>query len=99
MRVLGILSFNHCFSGKCLLTPTAIYSKQLLPILRAHTGIKAVAHITGGGIVGNLPRVLPDQLGAWLDASCWKINSVFGWIYKEGDLEIGGRNKRPFQGI
>ena len=51
--------------------------------------MKALAHITGGGIVGNLPRVLPDQLGAELDAKSWKVPAVFGWIYKEGDLEIG----------
>nr|XP_009860477.1 trifunctional purine biosynthetic protein adenosine-3-like [Ciona intestinalis] len=72
--------------GESLLTPTAIYSKLLLPVLRSTNQIRAVAHITGGGIVGNLKRVLPSNMAAILDARSWPLQSVFGWIASVGNL-------------
>ncbi|MEQ2293899.1 hypothetical protein AMECASPLE_038134, partial [Ameca splendens] len=68
-----------------LLTPTKIYSRLLLPILRSGA-IKAYAHITGGGLLENIPRVLPQQLAVELDASRWSIPAVFSWLHKEGCL-------------
>ncbi|XP_023185101.1 trifunctional purine biosynthetic protein adenosine-3 isoform X1 [Xiphophorus maculatus] len=71
--------------GEVLLTPTKIYSRLLLPVLRSGA-VKAYAHITGGGLLENLPRVLPQGLAAELDASQWRIPAVFSWLYEEGSL-------------
>ncbi|XP_078088927.1 trifunctional purine biosynthetic protein adenosine-3 [Mustelus asterias] len=71
--------------GEVLLEPTRIYAKALLPIL--HQGyVKAYAHITGGGLLENIPRVLPEKLGVTLDASCWKIPEIFSWLQRHGAL-------------
>ncbi|XP_053166686.1 trifunctional purine biosynthetic protein adenosine-3 isoform X4 [Hemicordylus capensis] len=71
--------------GQQLLMPTKIYSKLLLPILRSGS-IKAYAHITGGGLLENIPRVLPASFGVVLDALSWKIPDIFSWLQKEGNL-------------
>jgi phosphoribosylformylglycinamidine cyclo-ligase len=69
-----------------LLTPTRIYVKSLLPLVR--TGqIKALAHITGGGLTENIPRVLPAGAEAQLDASLWQLPPVFGWLRDLGGIE------------
>lgn len=71
--------------GDLLLTPTKIYSKTVLPLL--HSGhVKAYAHITGGGLLENIPRVLPKNLGVHLDAAIWKIPEVFSWLQNEGNI-------------
>ncbi|KAM3857100.1 trifunctional purine biosynthetic protein adenosine-3 [Diretmus argenteus] len=71
--------------GEVLLTPTKIYSRLLLPVLRSGA-VKAYAHITGGGLLENIPRVLPHELAVNLDASRWSIPPVFSWLQKEGGL-------------
>ncbi|XP_070711667.1 trifunctional purine biosynthetic protein adenosine-3 isoform X2 [Pempheris klunzingeri] len=71
--------------GEVLLTPTKIYSRLLLPILRSGA-VKAYAHITGGGLLENIPRVLPQELAVDLDASRWSAPPVFSWLLKEGGL-------------
>uniref|UniRef100_A0A8C8B985 ATP-grasp domain-containing protein n=1 Tax=Otus sunia TaxID=257818 RepID=A0A8C8B985_9STRI len=71
--------------GDLLLTPTKIYSKTLLPVLRSGH-VKAYAHITGGGLLENIPRVLPESFGVILDAVTWKIPEIFCWLHKEGNL-------------
>ncbi|XP_071423538.1 trifunctional purine biosynthetic protein adenosine-3 [Pithys albifrons albifrons] len=71
--------------GELLLTPTKLYSKTLLPVLRSGH-VKAFAHITGGGLLENIPRVLPDTCGVVLDALSWKIPEIFCWLHKEGNL-------------
>ncbi|KAG8536663.1 hypothetical protein GDO81_025919 [Engystomops pustulosus] len=71
--------------GEVLLTPTKIYSKTLLPVLKSGH-VKAYAHITGGGLLENIPRVLPPSLGVTLDALCWKMPGIFSWLQKEGGL-------------
>jgi len=65
--------------GNALLTPTKIYIKSLLPPVRAGK-IKGMAHITGGGLSENIPRVLPDGLGVRLDARQWEFLPVFKWL-------------------
>lgn len=72
--------------GEALLTPTKIYVKPILAALRAGLGIKALAHITGGGFQENIPRVLPDHLAASVDLSAIKPPAVFSWLAKQGGI-------------
>lgn len=71
--------------GETLLAPTRIYVKPLLELI-AKQPVHALAHITGGGITENLPRVLPDDLGANIDLSSWNRLAVFDWLQKEGNI-------------
>ncbi|WP_156851033.1 phosphoribosylformylglycinamidine cyclo-ligase [Bartonella refiksaydamii] len=80
--------FNPQISlGTALLTPTRIYVKSLLSIMRNYEGIKALAHITGGGFPENIPRVLPSSLCAEINLSAIQIPSIFSWIAKQGKIE------------
>ena len=72
--------------GAALLTPTRIYVKPVLAVMRATGAIKALAHITGGGLPENLPRVLPKGLGAGIDLGAITPPPVFGWIAREGEI-------------
>lgn len=72
--------------GEALLTPTRLYVKPLLAALKAVPGIRAMAHITGGGLPENLPRVLPTGLGATLDLSVIDVPPVFGWLAEAGGV-------------
>ncbi|EDO38346.1 predicted protein [Nematostella vectensis] len=73
--------------GMALLAPTRIYCKAVLPLMKGEgCKIKAFAHITGGGLVENIPRILPDGKGVELDANTWKIQPVFGWIWSQGQV-------------
>ncbi|WP_097029812.1 phosphoribosylformylglycinamidine cyclo-ligase [Cereibacter ovatus] len=65
--------------GRVLLTPTRLYVKQALAAVRAG-GVHALAHITGGGLTENLPRVLPEGAGARIDLSAWALPPVFRWL-------------------
>lgn len=68
--------------GAALLTPTRIYVRPVLAALPA--GLKALAHITGGGLPENLPRVLPEALAAEIDLPALKPQPVFGWLARQG---------------
>ena len=68
-----------------LLTPTRIYVPACLSAARAGL-VRALAHITGGGLPENLPRVLPDGLGARLDAGAWDLPGVFRWLASAGGV-------------
>ncbi len=70
-----------------LLTPTRIYVKPLLSALRDGIAIKALAHITGGGFIDNIPRVLPDSLAADIDLSQVIVPRVFGWLARVGGMD------------
>ncbi|MCJ2107598.1 phosphoribosylformylglycinamidine cyclo-ligase [Methylobacterium sp. E-041] len=72
--------------GEALLEPTRIYVKPLLAVLKATDGIKALAHITGGGFPDNLPRVLPDDVGITIDLDAVRPPPVFGWLAREGGV-------------
>jgi len=69
-----------------VLEPTRIYVKPLLQAIRGTGAIKGLAHITGGGLPGNVPRCLPDGLRARLDARRWKAPPVFGWLQRAGNV-------------
>lgn len=71
--------------GEALLTPTRLYVKPALAAIRAG-GVHALAHITGGGPTENLPRVLPEGLGAMIDLSSWDLPPVFSWMAKTGGI-------------
>ena len=71
--------------SEALLRPTRLYVKPLLNLCNV-VDVKAMAHITGGGLIENLPRVLPKGLGAVIDARSWKIPPVFQWLAKEGGV-------------
>ena len=74
------------FDAETLLAPTLLYLDDVRR-LRAEYNVRALAHITGGGIPGNLSRVLPTGLGARLDPSSWERPSVFGWLDARGVSE------------
>ena len=65
--------------GSALLAPTCIYVRQVLQLID-QGGVKAAAHITGGGFTDNIPRVLPDGVAARIDTSSWDELAVFKWL-------------------
>jgi phosphoribosylformylglycinamidine cyclo-ligase len=71
--------------GLALLAPTRIYVLNALAAVRGG-GVHALAHITGGGLTENLPRVLPEGLGAEIDLGTWELPGVFRWLMAEGGL-------------
>ncbi|AVO36578.1 phosphoribosylformylglycinamidine cyclo-ligase [Pukyongiella litopenaei] len=74
--------------GEALLAPTRLYVKPVLEAIRAG-GVHALAHITGGGLTENLPRVLPEGLGAQIDLDAWALPPVFGWMADTGAIAQG----------
>mgnify|MGYP006421832537 CR=1 FL=1 len=73
--------------GEALLTPTRIYVQGLRPHI-FDGRVRALAHITGGGLIENIPRVLPDGLGVHLDAAQWPLPPVFKWLAEKGDIAM-----------
>ena len=71
--------------GAALLTPTRLYVKSTLSAIK-HGGVHALAHITGGGLTENLPRVLPEGLGAQIDLNAWELPPVFKWLAATGGI-------------
>jgi phosphoribosylformylglycinamidine cyclo-ligase len=69
-----------------LLAPTRIYVRPMLAAIRATGAIKGLAHVTGGGLPGNVPRMLPDGLRASLDATQWRAPPVFAWLRDAGNV-------------
>lgn len=77
--------FADATLGEILLAPTRIYVRAVLQLLAAHA-VHALAHITGGGLVGNLPRVLPEGLCAMINSGTWPRPPIFDWLQKQGDI-------------
>src|SRR5690606_15691153 len=69
-----------------LLEPTRIYVKPLLALIEA-VPVHAAAHITGGGLPGNLPRVLPEGVRAVIDSRAWRRPAIFDWLQEGGNVE------------
>jgi phosphoribosylformylglycinamidine cyclo-ligase len=78
--------FANTTLGAALLTPTRLYVRSALAALGTG-GVHALAHITGGGLTENLPRVLPEGLGVEVDLSSWALPPVFRWLAEEGGLD------------
>ncbi|MEQ9259190.1 MAG: phosphoribosylformylglycinamidine cyclo-ligase [Roseovarius sp.] len=74
--------------GAALLAPTRLYVRQSLEAVRAG-GVHALAHITGGGLTENLPRVLPEGVGAEIDLGAWALPGVFRWLMATGGMSEG----------
>ncbi len=79
--------------GDALLAPTRIYVRSLLKALEikdesdGKTAIKGMAHITGGGLIENIPRIIPYGLSADIDVSSWKLPEIFKWLKNLGNIE------------
>ncbi|WP_029039853.1 phosphoribosylformylglycinamidine cyclo-ligase [Cucumibacter marinus] len=78
--------FEDATLGEALLAPTRIYVKSLLAALRAGMPIKGLAHITGGGLIENIPRVLPKPLAVEIDLSLIDVPPVFSWLAAAGGV-------------
>jgi len=81
---------NAKFDGErtladCIMAPTRIYVKPLLALMQSLT-VKGMAHITGGGITENVPRVLPQNVVADIDGSSWQMPKLFGWLREQGNV-------------
>ncbi len=72
--------------GETLLAPTRIYARQILRLIKEYP-IKAMAHITGGGLLENIPRVLPKGTIAAIDVNSWQRPEIFNWLQKAGNVK------------
>jgi phosphoribosylaminoimidazole (AIR) synthetase len=77
------------------LEPTKIYVKSVLPALRINL-VKGFAHITGGGLTENIPRILPEDLGVTLNATKWNVLPIFGWLAAVGEYIVIIQNSHIF---
>ncbi|MGH8362019.1 MAG: phosphoribosylformylglycinamidine cyclo-ligase [Gammaproteobacteria bacterium] len=81
--------FEQRIAGRALievlLAPTRIYVKTLLALMK-EIPLHALAHITGGGLLGNIPRVIPEGLSVALDAKSWPRPAIFDWLAREGNI-------------
>jgi phosphoribosylformylglycinamidine cyclo-ligase len=69
-----------------LMEPTRIYVKSILKLMES-ISVNALSHITGGGLLENIPRVLPESAAARIDATSWKRPAVFDWLQEQGNVE------------
>ncbi len=79
--------FNGASLGAVLLEPTRIYVKSLLSLLDK-VPVHALAHITGGGLTENLPRVLPAGINAHIDLASWEFPAIFKWLQEKGNVSL-----------
>ncbi|WP_417549489.1 phosphoribosylformylglycinamidine cyclo-ligase [Methylophaga sp.] len=79
------MSFDGSTLGEKLLAPTRIYVKSLLQ-LHEKVNIHALSHITGGGLLENIPRVLPKNVTAVIDSKSWQRPAVFDWLQQQGNV-------------
>ena len=78
--------FNGQSFADALMTPTRIYVKPVLALIEK-LNVKGMAHITGGGLTGNLPRCLPDNIAARVDTRAWTRAPLFDWLQQAGELD------------
>ncbi len=79
--------FDGSTLGKKLLAPTQLYVKPILNILQNNTQIHGIAHITGGGIMENISRVMPEGIAIEVNQHSWQRPAVFEWLQQQGNIE------------
>ncbi len=79
-------SIGETTLGEALLAPTRIYVRSILALLKA-VPIHGIAHITGGGLPGNIPRILPGNCDCRIDATAWPRPEIFQWLQSEGSID------------
>ncbi len=79
--------FENDTYADALLSPTRIYIKPVLKLLQ-NVPVKAISHITGGGLLENIPRVLPDNLNAAIDSASWQQPAIFSWLMETGNIKV-----------
>lgn len=79
-------AFGDSTLGETLLAPTRLYVKPLLNLFR-EIPVSGLAHITGGGLTENLPRVMPENTVANIDSQAWQWPEIFNWLQQEGNVE------------
>jgi phosphoribosylformylglycinamidine cyclo-ligase len=79
--------FSNGTLGDALLAPTTLYVKGAVAAISESEMVHAFAHITGGGLTENLPRILPDGFGAEINLDLWGLLPVFKWLAEQGDLD------------
>ena len=84
---------------QAVMEPTRLYVKPVLGALAKHPGIKALAHITGGGLLENIPRVLPEGMAAQLRAGSWPRSELFAWLQATAAIEDHEMNRTFNNGI
>jgi phosphoribosylformylglycinamidine cyclo-ligase len=84
---------------QAIMEPTRLYVKNVLAALAAHPGIKALAHITGGGLQENIPRVLPDGTAAHLKKGSWPQTELFEWLQRTAAISDHEMNRTFNNGI
>ena len=78
--------FNGRPIGEVLLEPTRLYVKPLLDVISKFS-VHALAHITGGGLLENIPRVMPENCAAIVDPSSWETPEIFNWLQEKGNID------------
>jgi len=84
---------------QAVMEPTRLYVKPVLAALAKHPGIKALAHITGGGLLENIPRVLPEGMAAQLRAGSWPRSELFAWLQATAAIDDHEMNRTFNNGI
>lgn len=81
-------TFADTTLGDALLTPTRLYVQSLRALIK-EIPVSGLAHITGGGLIENLPRVMPDYTTANIDSNAWQWPKIFHWLQQQGNIETG----------
>ncbi|CAJ2633069.1 unnamed protein product [Trifolium pratense] len=86
LSLKGKLPGGDITIAEALMAPTVIYVKQVLDLV-SKGGVKGIAHITGGGLTENIPRVFPEGLGALIYKDSWEVPIVFKWLQEAGNIQ------------
>lgn len=78
--------FENSTLGEVLLTPTAIYSDIVMQLMQ-HIKIQGMVHVTGGGLLENIPRILPETVSAVINRSSWQQPAIFDWLQQQGQID------------